>query len=362
MAVSLNIGDYFSLRAFIQGSLLGAMTLSLLGLATITQKDKTLRNLQENMPSRTVIIENLNYASSYSSTPDINRNTETTQDGETSATAPPSLDTIKKFEGIRAALYPAPIKGLFDRTRSGPLPKISEKGITPFDAYKKPFSATGKPMIAIAVRDFGLNAKESEDILNMLPDNVTLILSSYANTARTWQNKARQNGFETWLNIPAQNHQFKNIDAGSKMIMANAGLKNNQTNIQWLLTQASGYAGVALDTDEILADSEPIEKTFINEFFKRGLGFFELNPNAPLKIETLAITQKQPYIKNQAFLNDISLRSLEKTARENGYAIGVITPYPKSIQALQTWLETLDNKGFTIAPLSAVNGLQTHTE
>ena len=55
------------------------------------------------------------------------------------------------------ALIAAPVNGLYETSTFGVLPKIAESGATPFNVYKKPFPLPGKPMIAVAVMDYGLS-------------------------------------------------------------------------------------------------------------------------------------------------------------------------------------------------------------
>ena len=67
-----------------------------------------------------------------------------------SVPAPPSLP--------KTAFLPS---DMIEMTPQGALPKHAPNGLTPFEAYKKPFVDQGKPTIAIAIMDYGLSDSDS---------------------------------------------------------------------------------------------------------------------------------------------------------------------------------------------------------
>ncbi len=346
--------DYFSQRAFLQGLLAGAVFIIFAWGFALFNTKTTIKNLENSLNTRTVLIENIYEEESASYLNDVNI--------ETQDTPAPSMADIASYQPIknRKSLYPAPINGLFERSPLGLLPKISQNNISPFDAYKKSFSSTGNPLIMIAVLNYGLQDSVSKNILSTLSNNISLIVSPYSSAPQEWQKTARENGFETWLHLPAQTKDFTIKDPGAKALMAQTTLKDNQDTLNWLLTRTSGYAGVALETDHVLIKSKPITNLITGSLFGRGLGFFEINTQAPILIETIAAGKNAPFIKNDIVLNDTSLKNLEKIAREKGYVIGVIKPYPNAIKALKIWSDTLEAKNIDLAPLSAVLSINNH--
>ena len=48
------------------------------------------------------------------------------------------------------------------------------------------------------------------------------------------------------------------------------------------------------------------------------------------------------------------LRQLERIARQSGYAIGIGHPYDETIEAVGEWLETAEERGFAVVPISAI--------
>lgn len=252
------------------------------------------------------------------------------------------------------SLTPAPINGFYETTHDGPLPIIDSNQQTPFEAYKKPFTPTGQPLIAIVVRDYGLSGPLSMKVLKDLPAEVSLILSPYADEPEKFQQQARAQGHEIWIDLPAQTEDYPLADPGPQALLSDAGLRQNQDHLNWILSRTSGYAGVAVSIDDSFRNASTLLQKLFGNVFERGLGYFEMNPDAGTSIETMAVVHKAPYARNAVFVEQISLKSLESTARQKGFVIGVVSPYPGHIASLKVWMDTLDAKGFTIAPLSAI--------
>ena len=59
---------------------------------------------------------------------------------------------------------------------------------------------------------------------------------------------------------------------------------------------------------------------------------------------------------------DAEFQKLVKKAREEGTAIAIGHPKSNTLNALQKWLPTLEEKGLTLAPLSAVVQHKVHSE
>ena len=55
---------------------------------------------------------------------------------------------------------------------------------------------------------------------------------------------------------------------------------------------------------------------------------------------------------------DDQLKELAGIARANGAAVGIGSPYPSTIERINLWLTGLADRGFVLAPVSAVVDLQ----
>ena len=63
-------------------------------------------------------------------------------------------------------------------------------------------------------------------------------------------------------------------------------------------------------------------QTILRSIFERGLGYFELNPDGPLFIETFALNNSTPYMRNQFKIEgppkqvQTQLKNIEALAKE----------------------------------------------
>ncbi|RYF88332.1 MAG: hypothetical protein EON95_20500 [Caulobacteraceae bacterium] len=107
--------------------------------------------------------------------------------------------------GGGSALIQAPIAGL---TAPGPggalLPVIGGDGRKPWQAYARPFTANGKPKVALVIGGLGLNPAYTRRAIELLPPEVTLSFAPYAEGLQGWIDLARANGHEVLLETPME--------------------------------------------------------------------------------------------------------------------------------------------------------------
>ncbi|MGH1376871.1 MAG: divergent polysaccharide deacetylase family protein [Alphaproteobacteria bacterium] len=258
------------------------------------------------------------------------------------------------------------VKGLYKRTGEGKLPIIRRSdNLTSFRAYQAPFSFKDigdKPLIAFIIQDFGLSQKNSEKALDILPPQVSFVLSPYAALPQEWLKMAKSKGHEVWLNIPIQNNTSP--DLGPNTIFHHTALPKKAENMHASFSVALGYSGVASFTDNSMNRVKGHYLKIMDEIYARGLGFLELNPNASTTIEGKALTLGAPYIKSNMTVlrpkGNNSFQQLEKVAKKNGYAVAIVPNYPDSIKNLSVWILKVGQMDYAIAPISAIYDLPLH--
>lgn len=274
------------------------------------------------------------------------------------ASGPPVPD--RPPEGV--ALPPAPEKGLVEDTQLGPLPKI-DGDKTPAKHYARSFTPPSppQPMIAVLVTGLGMSRQTTEPALH-LPAPMALTLSPYAQYAKTWAEAARAWGHEIYLELPAEPMYFPSSDPGPQgLLTINPPAENNQ-RLRWVLSRFTGYAGVFLPADERLSAvkeaSQPIFK-FIDE---RGLyvvaGNSQLRASAEQQLSALSMPLIKPdvVVKEAADADTLARQLLEteERARKKNKAFLVVSASPASVAALAEWSKNLENKGYVLAPVSAL--------
>ena len=316
---------YFSLKAFLIGMGVVIAIYLALFVFVLLRSSKTITDMEEKLVSQSILIERNNTTSKNITIhePEIHTNAE-----------------VKPNTEVKSHLEQLPI--------------MQNNELTPFKNYKKEFFADGKPMICVVINDYGLSKKSSAMALEELPSEVSLILSPYSQNPDKWQKHAVEAGHEIWLYLPMENEKVLQEDPGQQALLSHKSITYNQERLDWVLARTTGYTGVAAYSDSIFSDTETIMQNLFKSLFSKGLGFMELNPESPPFLETIALSKQTPYARNHVFLNQSSLKSLEKTAQQYGYAVGVLKPYPNSIKSVKAWMDTLSDKGFVIAPVSAV--------
>jgi polysaccharide deacetylase 2 family uncharacterized protein YibQ len=250
-------------------------------------------------------------------------------------------------------LKPAPIEGLYQQTPAGKLPKISSDGLTPFEAYKRPFVYQNKPVIVLAIKNYGLSAEDSEQVL-ALPADVSFILSPYADNPDLWQKKAREAGHEVWLSLPMENTRFLQEDPGPLALLSHSSTPENQKKLDTLLGITTGYSGIVAETDKAFLDMHAMLDGLISSVFARGLGYVEMNTAGSEFLETIAVQKNAPFISlDQDGINGSSdLDAIEQKAAAQGAYIVATELTPKNLKFLHGWTVSLTGKA-TLAPLSA---------
>ncbi|MCB1681256.1 MAG: divergent polysaccharide deacetylase family protein [Alphaproteobacteria bacterium] len=270
-----------------------------------------------------------------------------------------------KQEMAQGALIKSPVSGLFENTDYGKLPILRQHdGMTSFNAYRRPPPpiTTGKPAIAFLLTDFGLSPKNASAALETLPPEISLLLTPYAQSPETWREMARKKGHETWLDIAIENKNIARSDPGPAALLVRDDVDSNRNKLYWSMARTTGYVGLASFTDDSFLMAQKNFRTVYEDGLERGLAYLELNPSASNYLQTVTLKTGSPELRADLWVyqpqGENSFEALEKIARQKNFALGVMPAYPQNIKMLELWLKTMDQKGFTLIPVSAIADLQ----
>lgn len=281
---------------------------------------------------------------------------------EIKKTENPNLSNKEQEQVLRNKFL---IEGLSVDTTQGELPIIRKSDyLTSFRAYQTPFTFNKnnkKPIIAFIVRDYGLTARSSMHATKTLPPEISFMLSTYSNAPSAWISKAHSGGHEVWLQLPIQNIVY--TDQGPNTIFHHASINEKQTKIYQTLSKTLGYVGLVSFTDQTFEHAKEDYSKLFDEIYNRGLGYLELNPNAPQYIKGKALTKGAPYIKANIevirMTGKQSFDDLEQIANTKGYALAIIPNHETAINNLAIWLEKIGTIDYQIAPVSAIYDIPT---
>jgi hypothetical protein len=103
-------------------------------------------------------------------------------------------------------------------------------------------------------------------------------------------------------------------------------------------------------------------EVLMKELHKRGLLYLDSRTTrATLGLE-LARELGVPHAVRNVFLDNVismkSVRSrltdLEDVARRQGFAVGICHPHLVTLEVLEEWMETLEQRGFKLVPLTTI--------
>ncbi|TWA86520.1 hypothetical protein FBZ83_102312 [Azospirillum brasilense] len=264
-------------------------------------------------------------------------------------------------------LTPAPVPGLVEDSRNGPLPRIAEDGRKPWQVYARPFPAADRrPRIAIVLAEMGISGVTTGNALQKLPPTITLAFVPYAERLDNWVERARSKGHEVMLSIPMEPQDYPRNDPGPNALLSMLPPERNMERLEWSLGKAVGYVGITSTTGSKFTANPDAVTPVVAAMKARGLMVLDARANPRSVAGTLAGEAGVPRaFADRVIDRDLSrgaiddqLAELETIAKTNGAAVGIGAPYPSTIERINLWLTGLADRGIAIVPVSAVANMQ----
>ncbi len=255
---------------------------------------------------------------------------------------------------------------LLESTRFGMVPIIAG-GLRPSQVYAAGndalrAKAATMPAIAIVVSGLGIGAAKTTDAIMKLPSAVTLAFTPYGADPGKLVERARSAGHEILLQIPLEPFDYPDNDPGPQTLLTTLPPEQNQERLLWLLSRFQGYVGLSNFMGARFLPNDVSMQPLMREAAKRGLAYFDDGTAARSLAGQLALAQAVPFAKADATIDvvpnageiDRALAQLEATARQRGFAVGVASALPISIERLNAWAKTSEGRGILLVPLTTV--------
>lgn len=276
------------------------------------------------------------------------------------AAAPDAAPEVVSADGVRlAAVDPT----LLETKEEAKLPKIGPDGRQPWSTYARPFNLDDtRPRIAVVMTGLGLGKEITEQAITALPGAISLSFSPYARDIERLMKRARQAGHETLIDLPMEPLDFPRDDPGPSTLLTSLSLVDNLNRLEWILGRAPGYVGVTTWMGAQFTTVEDALMPILQGLRERGLMFVDGRASSRSIATELASSIQLPRAFNNSFIDqtpavrviDRALASLEATARQQRYAVGIARPLPVTFDRLIRWAGTLEGKGIALAPVSAI--------
>lgn len=275
-----------------------------------------------------------------------------------------SVSTGRSWQETRElkSLSRAPISAVSERTSIGYLPKIAEDGRTPAGAYARPFAnPENRPTVSIVLGGLGINRTHTKSAIEELPPEVTLSFAPTAYNLQGWIDQARAAGHEVLLEVPMEPYEFGRERAHSQTLYASHSEAELNSNLNYLMSRASGYFGIINYQGSKFATDEAATSHIAGLLSERGVALVE---DGSLSRSVFPSAAEQAGLRFRAANTPIDARpdgeeietklmELESLAMENGSSLGTGFAYPITIDLLKEWTSRLDEKGIVLAPVSA---------
>jgi uncharacterized protein len=255
---------------------------------------------------------------------------------------------------------------LFETTAQGPIPKIAANGMRPAEAYAQPVKPVpGKPdapRVALVVGGLGVGAGITNDAISKLPDAVTLAFMPYSYDVVHLAGRARRAGHEILLQAPMEPFNYPDNDSGPQTLLTTLSPEQNLERLYWLMSRFQGYVGITGAMGARFTASERAFAPILQETAKRGLIFVDDGANPRSVAARIAGGSNLPFAKADMVVDavptpaeiDHALGRLEMAAREHGFAVGMASALPVSIERIAKWAKAAESRGLQLVPITAV--------
>ena len=263
---------------------------------------------------------------------------------------------------IRLAALPD--ESLVELTDDGPLPRISDSGVRPLDAYARPSNAAPRdPRIAIIVGGLGIDPDGTQNAIATLPGSITLAFAPYGEDLGRAVAAARNSGHEILLQVPLEPFNYPAIDPGPNTLTAKASADENIARLRWFFGRLTNYVGIINYMGARFTGETRALQPVIQEIGRRGLLFVDDGSSPRSQVAAVA-GGAVPFVAADMVLDadlsaasiDARLRQLQAIARERGFAVATATAFPVSVERIAAFVRAAEDRGIVIVPVSALAG------
>ncbi len=273
--------------------------------------------------------------------------------------APPPLPSVPESEPTpepeaEPEMPPAP------EPQMAPAPELHmpTAPLPAWQAFAVP-AKPGKALVAVIIDDMGLDRRRSL-LITELPAPLTLSYMTYAPHAAEQSSAAHARGHELMMHMPMQ--PLASLDAGPDVLSEQLPPAELRRRVDADLDRFSGFVGVNNHMGSRFTAYTPGMKIVMEALHGRGLLFIDSMTTAKSVGMAEARQAGVPAARRNIFLDDIEdqasveaqLVKAEQQAKTAGSVIVIGHPHDGTIAALAAWLPSLEKKGLTLVPVTAV--------
>ena len=265
---------------------------------------------------------------------------------------------------MQGIIYPH----ISEDTENGPLPIIAKDGRQPWIEYSRNFKHSDrKPRVAIIINNLGLSATYTEQILKLMPKNITLSFSHISPKLKKWVREARQKGFEVLIDLPMEPDGFPRNDPGRSTLLTSLSEVENLNRLEYVMVQSGGYVGLLSTHGRKFTLNSELLLPILKAIKDRGLLYVDSRTTSQSLGPELSSDIQLPRAFNNVFIDKTpsqvhittKLRELERIVMDKKFAVAIARPLPISMEILSEWASSLKKKGIALAPITAIADKQS---
>jgi uncharacterized protein len=155
---------------------------------------------------------------------------------------------------------------------------------------------------------------------------------------------------------------YPDNDSGPQTLLTTLSPEQNIERLHWLMSRFQGYVGITGAMGARFTASERAFTPILQETAKRGLIFIDDGANPRSVAARIAGGGNLPFAKADMVVDvvptaaeiDHALGRLEMAAREHGFAVGMASAMPVSIERIAKWAKAAESRGVQLVPITAV--------
>jgi polysaccharide deacetylase 2 family uncharacterized protein YibQ len=235
-----------------------------------------------------------------------------------------------------------------------------------FGDFTRPPRPSEKHVIAIVIDDVGVDAKQSARTIRNLPPEVTLAFLPYARHVRAQVETAKSLGHEIIVHLPMEPESAR-ADPGPHFLGTDLSLGEIRRRTRINLAAFGGYVGVNNHMGSRFTTDRARLAVVMDELRDRGgVMFLDSKTNPKSVAEDVAREYGLRTAGRDVFIDHVetpqavwaALLKAEKIALKTGSAIAIGHPKAVTLDALESWIPSLNAKGIRLVTLTRVTAIR----
>jgi len=214
--------------------------------------------------------------------------------------------------------------------------------------------------IALIIRGLGVKADLTEQAIAGMPQQVAMAFVPYGDDLKSGTQRARQDRHDILLQIPLEPKGYPDKNPGPHTLLTSLSIDENLEHLDWLLDRFDGITGVTNYLGGKFAESPGAFAPLMMELKARDLLYVDDSKAANTTTRQIARQVSLAYsvadividAKRQPDAIQQKLSELETQARQNGSAIAIGHAHAATLEALQGWMRSLNDKGLALVPIT----------